>query len=171
MPTPVPLTDEEQRDFDALSLIESGPAVAGSEEDPCVTLGLATVHDGQVVLNEKGRARLVQLRAQIAEKQARADIVAARAAWNAAQARVAGASEGTRADVEAEVDHLGGEVARLQVELVARQRELRLAREALRELYGSVVVAVVAEIPEPEPKRDDVVNLVENNPWLRNPRR
>jgi hypothetical protein len=168
MTPPDILTPEEQRDFDELTRIAAGgTGAAGHAYD---ALGQSAVVDGERRLTEQGQARLAQLTAQVAEKQTRAAIVAERAALKAAQAVLASAGEAERADAQEQVDLAIGRVDGLQTEMLLRQKAVKHARETLRRLHGSMVVE-----PPPPPKptvaRPEVANLVEENPWLRNPRK
>lgn len=168
MTPPDILTPEEQRDFDELSRIAAG----GTEtsEHPYDALGQSEVADGQRRLTEQGHARLAQLTAQIEEKQTRAAIVAERARLKDAQAVLAKATEAERNAAQEQVDQAIGRVDGLQTEMILRQRAVKQAREALRRLHGSMVVEPPPP-PKPVVERPEVENLVESNPWLRNPRK
>lgn len=168
MTLPDILTPEEQRDFDELSRIAAGGTGAG--EHPYDALGQSDVVEGQRRLTEQGRARLAQLSAQIDEKTTRAAIVAERARLKDAQAALAKASADERDAAQEQVDQAIGRVDALQTEMLLRQRVVKNAREALRRLHGSMVVEPPPP-PRPVVARPEVENLVETNPWLRNPRK
>jgi hypothetical protein len=168
MTPPDILTPEEQRDLDELARIVAGDTGVGAH--PYDALGQSEVIDGRRTLTEQGRARLAQLQAQVDEKHTRAAIVAERAALKHAQALLAKAAEAYRDAAQEQVDLAIGRVDALQTEMLLRQRAVKNAREALRRLHGSMVVEPPPP-PRPVVERPEVENLVESNPWLRNPRK